>query len=196
LSYLPGVAGNRILHHQTKQKIMQTTNWNIDPAHSEILFKVKHLVITTITGSFTEFTGSVKAPENFENGTIAFEAKVHSLSTNNDQRDQHLKSADFFEADAYPVVSFQSTSFRRIKGDDFELVGDLSIKGVTKTVGLEVNYGGSMKDPWGNHKAGFEIRGLFNRKDFGLTWNATTEAGGLLVGEEVRLLASIQLSKA
>lgn len=175
---------------------MQTTNWNIDPAHSEILFKVKHLVITTITGSFTEFTGSVKAPENFENGTIAFEAKVHSLSTNNDQRDQHLKSADFFEADAYPVVSFQSTSFRRIKGDDFELVGDLSIKGVTKTVGLEVNYGGSMKDPWGNHKAGFEIRGLFNRKDFGLTWNATTEAGGLLVGEEVRLLASIQLSKA
>lgn len=175
---------------------MKTTNWTIDPAHSEVLFKVKHLVITTITGSFTEFTGSVKAPENFENGTIAFEAKVHSLSTNNDQRDQHLKSADFFEADAYPVVSFQSTSFRRIKGDDFELVGDLSIKGVTKTVGLEVNYGGSMKDPWGNHKAGFEIRGLFNRKDFGLTWNATTEAGGLLVGEEVRLLASIQLSKA
>ncbi|GGH64446.1 polyisoprenoid-binding protein YceI [Filimonas zeae] len=174
---------------------MQTNTWTIDPTHSEIQFKVKHLVITTITGAFTQFTGNVTAGDDFHAGEVSFDAHVNSISTNNAQRDEHLKSADFFEADKYPMISFKSTSFKRIGGEDFELTGDLTIKDVTKPVVLDVTYGGAMKDPWGNEKAGFELKGVLNRTDFNLTWNAVTEAGGLLVGEDIRLLANIQLTR-
>ena len=173
-----------------------TTKWVIDPSHSEILFKVKHMVITTVTGNFTEFNGSAESADDFENASISFEASIDSISTNSEQRDGHLKSADFFEAEKFPKLTFASTKFTN-KGDDkFELVGDLTIKGVTKAVKLDVEYGGTVKDPYGNIKAGFELKGKINRKDFGLTWNAHTEAGGALVSEEVRLEATLDLVKA
>ncbi|MBB6002766.1 YceI family protein [Arcicella rosea] len=174
---------------------MSTTIWAIDPSHSEVQFKVKHLVITTVTGNFKEFSGTVEAGDDFENAKIAFEAKIDSINTNSEQRDGHLKSADFFEAEKYPILSFTSTKFVKTDDEEFELVGDLTIKDVTKSVKLSVEYGGTATDPWGNVKAGFELTAKINRKDFGLTWNAPTEAGGVLVSEEVKLIANIQLVK-
>lgn len=174
---------------------MKTTTWTIDPHHSEITFKVKHLVISTITGSFSEFEGNFITGDEFENAAISFESNVNSISTNNAQRDEHLKSADFFEADTFPKLTFKSTSFVKAGRDNYELKGDLSIKGQTRPLTLLVEYGGSDKDPWGNTKAGFEIKGTINRKDFGLTWNAATETGGLLVGEEIKIIANVQLLK-
>ncbi|MBB6002250.1 YceI family protein [Arcicella rosea] len=173
---------------------MTNATWAIDPSHSEIQFKVKHLVITTVTGNFKEFSGSVEAGDDFDGASIAFEANIASINTNSEQRDGHLKSADFFDAEKFPTLSFKSTSFTK-DGDDFELVGNLTIKGVTLPVTLEVEYNGTATDPWGNVKAGFELKGKINRKDFGLAWNAITEAGSALVSEEVKLIANIQLVK-
>jgi len=173
---------------------MATTNWVIDASHSEIQFKVKHLVITTVTGSFNEFSGTVESGDTFENAKISFEANTASVSTNSEQRDGHLKGGDFFDVEKFPKLRFKATKFSK-KGDDFELVGDLTIKDVTKSVTLAVEYGGTAQDPWGNTKAGFEVTGKINRKDFGLTWNAPTEAGGVLVSDEVKLIANVQLLK-
>ncbi len=173
---------------------MATTNWIIDASHSEIQFKVKHLVITTVTGSFQEFSGTVESGDTFENAKISFEANTASVNTNSEQRDGHLKSGDFFDSEKFPKLTFHATKFTK-KGDDFELVGDLTIKDVTKSVTLAVEHGGTAKDPWGNTKAGFEISGKINRKDFGLIWNAPTEAGGVLVSDEVKLIANVQLLK-
>ncbi|MDI9866309.1 YceI family protein [Flectobacillus sp. DC10W] len=173
---------------------MATNTWAIDPSHSEIQFKVKHLVITTVTGHFEEFSGAVEAEEGFENASISFEANTASINTKSEQRDGHLKSADFFDVEQFPTLSFKSTSFVK-DGSDFELNGDLTIKGVTLPVTLEVDFEGIATDPWGNVKAGFEVKGKINRKDFGLTWNAITEAGSALVSEEVKLVANIQLVK-
>jgi polyisoprenoid-binding protein YceI len=173
---------------------MATTNWIIDASHSEIQFKVKHLVITTVTGSFIEFSGTVEAGDTFENAKISFEANTASINTNSEQRDGHLKSGDFFDAEKFPKLNFKATKFSK-KGDGFELIGDLTIKDITNSVTLAVEYGGTAKDPWGNTKAGFEVTGKINRKDFGLTWNAPTEAGGVLVSDEVKLIANVQLLK-
>jgi len=173
---------------------MATTNWVIDASHSEVQFKVKHLVITTVTGNFTEFSGTVESGDTFENAKVSFEANIASINTNSEQRDGHLKSADFFDAEKFPKLLFNATKFSK-KGDNFEVVGDLTIKGVTKSVTLAVEYGGTANDPWGNTKAGFEITGKINRKDFDLGWNAPTEAGGVLVSEEVKLIANVQLLK-
>jgi len=173
---------------------MATTNWVIDASHSEVQFKVKHLVITTVTGSFNEFSGTVEAGDTFENAKISFEANTASISTNSEQRDGHLKSGDFFDVEKFPKLSFKGTKFSK-KDTGFELVGDLTIKDVTNSVTLSVEYGGTANDPWGNTKAGFEVSGKINRKDFGLTWNAPTEAGGVLVSDEVKLIANVQLLK-
>jgi polyisoprenoid-binding protein YceI len=169
--------------------------WAIDPAHSEIQFKVKHLVITTVTGHFKQFSGWVHSGENFDDAQIHFEANVDSISTNSEQRDTHLKGQDFFEADKFPTLSFTSTHFEKKNESEFELDGNLTIKGVTKKAHFDVEYAGMAKDPWGNTKAGFELKGKINRKDFGLNWNAITEAGGALVSDEVKLIANIQLVK-
>ncbi|WP_299255553.1 YceI family protein [uncultured Cytophaga sp.] len=174
---------------------MTTTNWVIDASHSEIQFKVKHLVITTVTGAFNDFSGTVEAGDDtFENAKISFEASTASINTNSEQRDTHLKSADFFDIEKFPKLTFSATKFTK-KGDDFELVGDLTIKDVTKSITLAVEYGGTAKDPWGNTKAGFEVSGKISRKEFGLTWNTITEAGGALVGDEIKLIANVQLLK-
>lgn len=175
---------------------MATTTWAFDPAHSELQFKVKHLLITTVTGSFQEFNGSVESDDDqFEHAKVDFSTSIHSLTTNNVQRDEHLKGADFFEADKYPNLHFTSKGFSKKSGDDYELTGDLTIKDQTHPVTLQVSYNGIAKDPWGNIKAGFELQGKINRKDFGLTWNALTEAGGMVVSDEVKLHGNIQLVK-
>ncbi len=175
---------------------MAKTKWVIDAAHTEVLFKVKHLMVTNVTGQFGSFEGTVEADDdNFTNASIVFTADVNSISTNNEQRDQHLKTADFFEADKFPQLKFVSTSFNKKSDEDYELTGDLTIKGVTKQVVLKVEFSGIVKDPWGNTKAGFSLNGKINRKDFGLTFNAVTETGGVLLSDEVKLLAEIQLLK-
>ena len=173
------------------------TSWNIDPMHSEIQFKVKHLVISTVTGSFQEFSGKLEAnKEDLTDAKISFEASINSIVTGNEQRDGHLKSDDFFGAEKFPKLTFESTSFEKKSGDDYELKGHLTIKGTTKPVTLDVEYGGTADDMYGNTKAGFELKGSISRKEFGLTWNGITEAGGVVVSDEVKLLINVQVAKA
>jgi polyisoprenoid-binding protein YceI len=179
----------------SKLKIMATKTWALDPTHSEVQFKIKHLMITNVTGSFNIFTVSAQTEdEDFTKAKLSFTADVNSISTNNEQRDAHLKGADFFDAEKFPEIKFTATKSENVDSDgSYELYGDLTIRDVTKNVKLSVEFGGVVKDPWGNTKAGFTINGKINRKDFGLTWNAVTEAGGVMVSEEVRLSAEIQL---
>jgi polyisoprenoid-binding protein YceI len=175
---------------------MAKKTWAIDPLHSEIHFKVKHLVISTVTGTFKSFSGTaVSDGADFQNAKINFSINVDSIDTNQPQRDGHLKSGDFFETDKYPTIDFESTSFAKVKGDDFKLTGNLTMHGVTKPVELDVEYGGSEKDGYGNIKHGFEITGKINRKEFGLTYNSITEAGGLALGEDIKLIANIQVAE-
>ena len=171
------------------------TKWVLDPMHSEVQFKVKHLVISTVTGSFKTFEGSLETEnDDFTGANINFSLEVDSINTNQDQRDEHLKGAEFFDAEKYPKITFKSTSFTK-NSDDYTLVGDLTIKGITKPVTLAVEHGGTAGDFYGNTKAGFEITGKINRKDFGLTWNGVTEAGSVVVGEEIKLIINVQFAK-
>jgi len=172
------------------------TKWAIDPMHSEVQFKVKHLVISTVTGSFKNFEGTVETEgDDFADAKIEFSLDINSVDTGQEQRDAHLKGADFFDAEKYPHISFKSTSITKESGDDYKLTGDLTIKGITKPVTLEVEHGGIATDFYGNTKAGFEVKGKINRKDFGLTWDGVTEAGSIVVGEDIKLSANIQLAK-
>jgi polyisoprenoid-binding protein YceI len=175
---------------------METTKWVIDPAHSEIQFKVKHMMITTVTGSFKEFRSEVETKgEDFATAMVTFEADTTSIFTNAEQRDAHLRSADFFDADNFPVMSFVSSRLEKIDDESWQLNGDLTIRGVTNPVRLDVEFGGVGKDPWGNTKAGFSLNGKINRKDWGLNWNAALEAGGVLVSDDVRIYAEVQYAK-
>ena len=170
------------------------TTWNIDPTHSEIQFKVKHLVISTVTGNFKSFNGSLESEgDSFENASVSFEADIDSITTNNEDRDTHLKSDDFFNAEEFPKMTFESTSFTSTGDNSFELTGNLTIRDITKEVSLNVEHGGTVDDPYGQTKAGFEITGSINRKDFGLKWNAVTEAGSVVVGDEVKLQLNVQV---
>lgn len=172
-----------------------SAKWVIDPTHSEVQFKVKHLVITTVTGQFNEFSGEATASDDFSDAQVSFEAKIDSISTNNEARDGHLKSEEFFAAEQHPTLNFVSTGITKKDEDSFVLSGDLTLRGVTKPVSLDVEYGGTVVDPYGQTKAGFEIKGKINRKDFGLTWSAVTEAGGAVVSDDVRLIANVQFVK-
>jgi polyisoprenoid-binding protein YceI len=172
------------------------TKWAIDPMHSEVQFKVKHLVISTVTGFFKSFEGSLETEnEDFNDAKIEFSIDIASLDTNQTMRDDHLKSAEFFDAEKYPHITFKSTSFKKTGDDEYKLVGDLTIKDVTKPVTLDVEFGGSAADFYGNTKAGFEITGKINRKEFGLTWDGVTEAGAIVVGEDIKLTINAQLAK-
>lgn len=169
----------------------EKTTWKIDATHSEINFKVKHMMISTVTGSFKKFDGEVISENaDFKNAAFNFSAKVDSVSTDNTDRDTHLKSDDFFGAEKYPELTFTSKSF-----DGEKMVGDLTIKGVTKEITLDAEYNGTAVDPYGQTKAGFEFEGTVNRKDFGLTWSAVTEAGSIVVSDKVKLIASLQFVK-
>lgn len=176
---------------------MANLTWALDPTHSEIQFKVKHLMITNVTGGFTDFNVNAESSdESFADAKINFTAKAASVTTGNEQRDAHLTSADFFEADKFENISFSSTGIEKSSDDEFNLLGNLTIKDVTKPVKIHVEFGGVAKDPWGNLKAGFTINTKINRTDFGLNWNAALETGGVLVSEEIKIAGEIQLVKA
>lgn len=167
--------------------------WNLDASHSEIQFKVKHLMITNVTGSFNTFSASVSSADDvFSNATIAFEADILSIDTANEQRDGHLKSADFFDAANHPKLTFRAEGFNAAGG---KVTGDLTIRGTTRKVTFDVEFHGTNRDPWGQTKAGFSLSGKINRTDFGLNWNAALETGGVLVAEEVKLMAEAQFVK-
>lgn len=170
--------------------------WKIDPAHSEIQFKVKHLMITTVTGYFKTFDLVVEtASDDFNTAKkIEFTADIDSIDTNNVQRDTHLKSADFFDAENHKQLKFTGRKFES-NGDEAILDGDLTLRGVTKPLTLKVELGGTVVDPYGQHKAGFTVTGKISRKEFGLQWNAMTEAGQVVVSDEIKILAEIQLVK-
>ena len=167
--------------------------YKIDASHSEISFKVKHLMITNVTGNFNKFDATLTSEkDDFSDASVSFEADANSISTNNEQRDAHLKSDEFFAAEKFPKLTFTSTSVTKTSGDALTVTGDITIRDVTQPVTLTGEYGGTVTDPWGQTKAGFELNGKINRKEFGLTWNAVTEAGGIVVSDEVKLHLNVQ----
>jgi polyisoprenoid-binding protein YceI len=170
--------------------------WKIDPTHSEINFKVKHLVVSTVTGHFSKFDATIETnKEDFSDAKINFEADINSISTKNEQRDAHLKSADFFDAEKNPKMSFVSKSVKKISDHEMQVTGNLTIRGVTKEVTLDVIYNGTVAGFGGTEVAGFEVRGKVNRFDFGLQWNAITEAGGVVVSNEVKIEILAEFNK-
>ncbi|MCY1527432.1 hypothetical protein D9M68_625000 [compost metagenome] len=174
---------------------MATTKWTLDPSHSELQFKVKHLMITTVTGTLKSFNAEIESEgDDFSNANISFKGDINSLETGSTDRDNHLKSADFFDIEKYPEMSFKATSVEK-DGSDYVVKGNLTIRDVTNEVKLNTEFGGIATDPWGNTKAGFTISGKINRVDFGLTWNAALETGGVMVSEEVRILGELQFVK-
>ena len=172
------------------------STWIIDANHSEVGFKVKHLVISTVSGKFLAFEGTVESSkDDFSDAKISFSADIDSIHTGNEQRDGHLKSADFFDAANHAKLVFVSTALQHKGGSDYILKGNLTLRGVTKPVELTVEFGGTQKDFYGNTVAGFEITGKINRQDFGLTWSAVTEAGGIVVSDDVKLNINAELIK-
>jgi polyisoprenoid-binding protein YceI len=170
--------------------------YKIDPTHSEITFKVKHLLITNVSGDFKKFDASFEAEkEDFSDAVISFEADIDSIDTKQEQRDGHLKSADFFDAANHPKLTFHSTQLVPVKENEYKLIGDLTIKGITNTVELDVEFGGTAVDFYGQTKVGFEINGKIERSKFGLTWSAVTEAGGVVVSDDVKLHIEAQFVK-
>lgn len=173
---------------------MASKNWVIDPAHSDIHFKVRNLLIASVNGHFRIFSGRMVTPvhDDFSDAYITLNIDVYSIDTNNRDRDEHLKSPDFFNADEFPEITFLSTEFKKIEGDKHTLTGELTIKGITKTVTLEALFGGQAKDGFGIQRAGFEISGVINRKDFGIHADSVTPDGILVLGEDIKLHAGIQ----
>ena len=175
---------------------MSLTKWSLDPTHSEISFKVKHLMISTVSGNFKQFNLEVETEDADFNSAkkIAFSADIDSISTNNEQRDAHLKSADFFNAEQHAQILFSGTNYKA-DGDEGKLHGNLTIAGITNPVTLNVEFGGIVADPYGQTKAGFTVTGKISRKAFGITYGAATETGGVLLGDEIKVNAEIQLVK-
>jgi len=172
------------------------TTWVIDPAHSEIAFKVKHLMISNVKGWFTEFSGQlITEGDDFTTAGISFTINPASINSGVSDRDAHLKSPDFFDVENFKEIAFTGGKLISTYENEFDLRGNLVIKGVSQPVQLKAEFGGQMADPWGNIKAGFTLDGKINRKDFGLTWNAALETGGVLVSDEIRLTLEVQLLK-
>lgn len=172
----------------------KSAKWVLDPTHSELTFKVKHLMISNVKGEFKNFTAQIDN-EEFEKGSVKVTVETASVFTNNTDRDNHLKSADFFDVENHPTLTFTSTSFTKVDDDEFKLKGLLTVKEISKEVILDVEFGGINKDPWGNIKAGFSFKGKINRKDWGLNWNAALETGGVLVSDEVIIAGELQFAK-
>lgn len=171
------------------------TNWTVDKSHSTVGFEVKHMMVSKVKGQFIDYTATIDAEklEDLTAASIAFTFDVNSINTNSEDRDNHLKSADFFDAEKYPTISFQSTNITK-SGDDYKVTGDLTIKDVTKPVTFDVEYGGSGKNPWGVDVYGFEAETKINREEFGLTWNAALETGGVLVGKDIKIKVELELN--
>lgn len=171
------------------------TKWTLDPIHSELAFKVRHMMITNVKGEFRKFDISIESDGNFTKSSIDVTIDAASIFTNEDKRDGHLKSADFFDIEKYPTISFHGKSFEKVTKNEYKLTGILTIKGISKEVKLDVEFGGVNRDPWGNEKVGFSLEGKINRKDWGLNWNTALETGGVLVSDEVKILAEVQFVK-
>ncbi|HEV7331872.1 MAG TPA: YceI family protein [Flavisolibacter sp.] len=175
---------------------MATTKWILDPTHSELQFKVKHLMISNVSGSFKNFRAEVETEENdFSKARVVLTAEMASVFTNNEQRDNHLRTSDFFAVDNHPQLTFRSTRVEKLDNDTFTLLGELTLKGITKPVTLRVDFSGVTNDPWGNERAGFTVSGKLNRKDWGVNYNALLETGGVALSEEVKINAEIQVVK-
>ena len=175
---------------------MANTTWSLDPTHSEIQFKVKHLMISTVTGQFSQFSGTIETEgDDFVTGKVHFEAEADSISTNNNQRDIHLRTGDFFDTEKYPKIIFDGEKIEKTGEDEYRLHGSISIKGVSKKIVLNIEFGGITQDPWGNTRAGFSVTGKINRYDFGITFGSVSETGGLLLGDEVKIHANVQFVK-
>jgi polyisoprenoid-binding protein YceI len=175
---------------------MATTKWTLDPTHSELGFKIKHLMISNVSGSFKNFTAVVTTEEeDFSTAQINLTAEMASIFTNNEQRDAHLRTSDFFEVERFPQLKFKSTRIERLDSDTFLLHGQLTLKGVTKPVKLTVEYSGVTKDPWGGERAGFVVTGRINRSDWGVNFNGVLETGGVMLSDEVRINSELQLVK-
>lgn len=178
------------------EKTATKTTWNIDPTHTEIGFRVKHMMITNVSGSFEKFDAKVETDgDDFTTAKVEFTADVSSITTHNTDRDNHLRSDDFFNAEKFPELKFRSTKIEKKDDENYILHGDLTIRDVTRPVKFDVEFGGVGKDPWGNEKAGFTVSGKIRRTDYNLNWNAALETGGVLVSEDVRILAEVQFVK-
>ena len=169
--------------------------YNVDPSHSTVAFSARHLMVSKVRGRFTEFTGTITIAEDPLDSSVEAVAQVASLTTNDEQRDGHLKSGDFLDVENYPTITFRSTSVRK-EGSDYVLVADVTIKDVTKSVEFDLEYEGTEKDPWGGTRIGFSAEAEINRKDFGMEWNVVLETGGLLVGDKVKLTIDVEAVKA
>jgi polyisoprenoid-binding protein YceI len=177
---------------------MATTKWVLDPTHSEVEFKVKHLMISTVTGTFSSFSADVTTEgEDFTTAKAVFTIEVDTINTKNEQRDGHLKSPDFFDTAKYPQMTFAVTKIDSVDNDgSYNIHGDMTLHGVTKNIKLEVEFGGVIKDPWGNTRAGLTVSGKINRKEFGLNFHATTDAGGVVLGDDVKIHVALEFVKA
>jgi polyisoprenoid-binding protein YceI len=176
---------------------MATTKWALDPAHAEVQFKVKHMMISTVTGHFSKFGATVETEDDdFSTAKVTFTVDTDSITTGQEQRDGHLKSPDFFDTAKFPQIKFVATQLGKIDSDGaFEVVGDLTIRDVTKSVKLKAEFGGIIKDPYGNIRAGVTVEGKINRKEFGLAFHAVTETGGLVLSDDVRILVGLEFIK-
>lgn len=176
--------------------VFAQTNWTVDKSHSKVGFSVSHLVIAEVEGKFNNFDGNISTNgENFEDAKIDFTVDVNSIDTDNEGRDKHLKSDDFFNAEKFPKITFKGKSMTKVGDKKYKLIGDFTMRDVTKEIALDVKFNGTTKDPWGNIKAGFKITGEVNRFDYGLKWNKTVETGGLVVGDIVTLTINLELAK-
>jgi len=176
---------------------MATTKWILDPTHSEVEFKVKHMMISTVSGKFTKFEADVRTEdEDFMTAQVTFAVDVDSITTGNEQRDGHLKAPDFFDTAKFPKLKFVATKYENVDNDgSYEVYGDLTIRDVTKQVKLDAEFGGVIKDPWGNTRAGITVSGKINRKEFGVQFHAVTETGGLVLSDEVRIHVALEFIK-
>lgn len=173
------------------------TKWNVDKSHSNVGFSVTHLVISEVTGQFKSFNADIETKnDDFTDAKINFTIDVASISTENEGRDKHLKSDDFFNAEKFPKITFVGKSFKKVEGKKYKLVGDFTMRDVTKQITLDVVFNGTVKDPWGNTKAGFKISGELNRMDYNVKWNNLIEAGGAVVSKEVAININLELNKA
>jgi polyisoprenoid-binding protein YceI len=182
----------------TEQGIVRipTGTWHVDPDHSSIGFEIKHMKIATVRGRFTEFEGTLIAAEDIADSRISGIVKVASIDTGQPDRDAHLRSPDFFDAERYPEIRFESNRIEPLGGPRFRVVGDLTMKDVTREIELDATVEGTEKDPWGNDRVGVRARGSIDRKDFGLKWQMALETGGFLLGDEVRILIEVSAVRA
>jgi len=176
---------------------MTKTKWVLDPAHSEIQFKVRHMMVSWVTGSFKQFTAEVETDDDdFKTATVNFSADINSISTNNEQRDAHLRTGDFFDAENHQQLIFKGDKLEKLDDEHYKLHGTLTMRGVSKPVILNAEFGGITQDPWGNTRTGFTVTGKINRKDFGVSFSMVSETGGILLGEDVSINSNVEFVKA